>query len=178
MNIIEVCKALYNRKYVVGSGGNISIREGDRIYITPTGSILGFLDWNDLAIVKLNGEVVRGKPSSELNLHLKIYQKREDVKAIIHTHSLLSTYIGSRREIEMKTFEGKHFIKKISYVDFLEPGSLELAEEVSKQDGDVIILKDHGIVALGKSLEEAYIKVEVLEEQAKLNLLDLLLNSL
>ncbi|WP_457611682.1 L-fuculose phosphate aldolase [Methanocaldococcus sp.] len=178
MNIVEVCKALYDRKYVVGSGGNVSVRLGNRVYITPTGSILGFLKEEDLAIVDMNGKILRGKPSSELNLHLKIYKKREDVNAIIHTHSLISTYIGSRKKIEIKTFEGKHFIKKIDYVDFIQPGSLELAEEVSKKEGDIIILKNHGIISLGKDLKEAYIKVEVLEEQAKLNLLDLLFNSL
>lgn len=104
-----------------------------------------------------------------------IYRKRNDINAIIHTHSLISTFLSTiNKEIELLTPEGKIFLKKIGYVDYYEAGSLKLAEETAKRDEDVIILKNHGVVCLGKDLIDAYIKVEVLEEQAKLTLLNLL----
>jgi L-fuculose-phosphate aldolase len=174
---IEICKKLYDRKYVVGSGGNVSVREGDKIYLTPTGSILGFLKEDDIAEMDLDGNIIKGKPTSERNLHLMIYRKREDVNAIIHTHSLISTFLSTiDKEIELLTPEGEIFLKKIGYVDYFEAGSLKLAEETAKRDEDVIILKNHGVVCLGKDLIDAYVKVEVLEEQAKLTLLKLLVN--
>ncbi len=174
---VEICKKLYERKYVVGSGGNVSVREGDKIYLTPTGSILGFLKEEDIAEMDLDGNVIKGRPTSERNLHLMIYRKRKDVNAIIHTHSLISTFLSTiNKEIELLTPEGKIFLKKIGYVDYFEAGSLKLAEKTAERDEDVIILKNHGVVCLGKDLIDAYIKVEVLEEQAKLTLLKLLVN--
>ncbi|XRO75376.1 L-fuculose phosphate aldolase [Methanocaldococcus sp. 28A] len=176
---IEICKRLYDRKYVVGSGGNVSVREGNKIYLTPTGSILGFLKEDDIAEVDLDGNVIKGKPTSEKNFHLMIYKKRKDINAIIHTHSLISTFLSTiNKEIELLTPEGEIFLKKIGYVDYFEAGSLKLAEETAKRDEDVIILKNHGVVCLGKDLIDAYIKVEVLEEQAKLTLLKHLSNKL
>ncbi|ACV23957.1 L-fuculose phosphate aldolase [Methanocaldococcus fervens] len=172
---IEICKKLYERKYVVGSGGNVSVREGNRVYLTPTGSILGFLKEDDIAEMDLDGNIIKGKPTSEKNLHLMIYRKRDDVNAIIHTHSLVSTFLSTiNKEIDLLTPEGKIFLKRIGYVDYFEAGSLKLAEETAKRDEDVIILKNHGVVCLGKDLIDAYVKVEVLEEQAKLTLLKLL----
>ncbi|XRP96747.1 L-fuculose phosphate aldolase [Methanocaldococcus sp. 16A] len=176
---IEICKRLYDRKYVVGSGGNVSVREKDKVYLTPTGSILGFLKEDDIAEVDLDGNVIKGKPTSEKNLHLMIYKKRKDINAIIHTHSLISTFLSTiNKEIELLTPEGEIFLKKIGYVDYFEAGSLKLAEETAKRDEDVIILKNHGVVCLGKDLMDAYVKVEVLEEQAKLTLLKYLSNKL
>ncbi len=172
---LKICRLLYDRKYVVGSGGNVSIKKGDKIYITPTGSILGLLEKEDIAIINLNGEVIKGNPSSERYLHLEIYKKREDVNAIIHTHSLISTYLSLiDKKIELLTPEGEIFLKNVGYVDYYPPGSYELAKKVAEKTEDCIILKKHGVVCLGKTLKEAYIKVEVLEEQAKLTLLKLL----
>ncbi|WP_423792671.1 L-fuculose phosphate aldolase [Methanocaldococcus indicus] len=169
---IKICQLLYNRKYVVGSGGNVSIKIDDKVYITPTGSILGLLKEEDIAIVDLNGNVIKGKPSSEINMHLEIYRNKKNINAIIHTHSLISTFLSIiNKDIELLTPEGKIFLKKIGYVDYYPAGSLELAKAVSKKDEEVLILKNHGVVCLGKDLKEAYVKVEVLEELAKLNIL-------
>jgi len=169
---IKICKMLYDRKYVVGSGGNVSVREDEKVYLTPTGSILGFLREEDIAEIDLRGNIIKGNPTSEKNLHLALYKKREDINAIIHTHSIISTFLSTiDREIELLTPEGKIFLRKIGYVDYFEAGSLKLAEETEKRDEDVIVLKNHGVVCLGKDLLDAYVKVEVLEEQAKLTLL-------
>jgi L-fuculose-phosphate aldolase len=169
---VDICHKLYDRKYVVGSGGNVSVRHDDLIYTTPTGSCLGFLKEEDICIVNLNGEIIKGAPTSETNMHLKIYQNRKDVNAIVHTHSLHSTALSIvDKKIELLTPEAEIFLKKIGYVDYLPCGSLELAEEVSKRNEDVIVLKNHGIVTLGKNLLEAYVKTEVTEEVAKLNYL-------
>ena len=175
---VNICRMLYQRKYIVGSGGNVSIREGDRVYITPTGSILGCLREEDISIVDIEGNIIKGKPSSELKMHLGIYRSREDVNSIIHTHSPYTiAFSVLDRKIELITPESKVFIKKIGYVPYLEAGSEELAKEVSKRKEDVIVLKNHGVVCLGRNLRDAYIKTEVIEEVAKLNFIIHLLQS-
>ncbi|MBA2861154.1 L-fuculose phosphate aldolase [Methanococcus maripaludis] len=170
INFIKICHLLYDRKYVVGSGGNVSIRDGNHIYITPTGSILGFLNEEDVCIVDLNGNIIKGKPTSELNMHLKIYQNKDCVNAIVHTHSMYCTAFSALdKKLELFTPEAEIVVKKIAYVDYSPCGSLELAENVSSCVEDSIILKNHGIVTVGKDITEAYVKTEVLEEIAQLN---------
>ncbi|AEH06012.1 L-fuculose phosphate aldolase [Methanothermococcus okinawensis] len=167
---IDICHKLYDRKYVVGSGGNVSIKKDNLIYATPTGSILGFLKEEDITIVDIDGNIIKGAPTSEIKMHLNIYKKRKDINAVVHTHSIYSTAFSILdKKIELLTPEAQIFIKKIGYVPYLKAGSVELAEEVSKRNEDVIILKNHGIVCLGKDLIEAYLKTEVMEEIAKLN---------
>jgi L-fuculose-phosphate aldolase len=86
---------LYNRGYVAGSGGNISVRIGEHVLITPSGYSLGRLTEDDLSLVDLDGNLIEGlKPSKELYLHLKIYNKMEQVQAVIHTHSVYSICAG------------------------------------------------------------------------------------
>ena len=176
---VSICHMLYQRKYVVGSGGNVSVKTDNIIYITPTGSILGCLREEDISIVDMEGNTIRGKPSSELKMHLSIYRSREDVRSIIHTHPPYTLALSVLdREIELITPESKVLIKKIGYIPYLEPGSEELAREVSKREEDVIVLKNHGVVCLGRDLRETYIKTEVVEEVAKLNFIIHLLQSL
>ncbi len=167
---INFCHKLYDRKYIVGSGGNVSIKKETLIYMTPTGSILGFLKEEDIAIVDMDGNIIKGKPTSEINMHLNLYKKRKDINAIVHTHSIYSTALSIvDKKIELLTPEAEIFIKEIGYVPYLKAGSIELANEVSKRNEDVIVLKNHGIVCVGKNLTEAYLKTEVMEEIAKLN---------
>ncbi|MBA2852608.1 L-fuculose-phosphate aldolase [Methanococcus maripaludis] len=167
---IKICRLLYDRKYVVGSGGNVSIRDGNLIYITPTGLSLGFLTKEDICIADLNGNIIKGKPTSELNMHLKIYQNKDLINAVVHTHSMYCTAFSALdKKLKLVTPEAEMVVKKIAYVDYFPCGSLELAENVSECIEDSIILKNHGIVTLGKDVTEAYIKTEVLEEVAQLN---------
>jgi len=167
---IKICHLLYDRKYVVGSGGNVSAKEGDFVYITPTGSVLGFLNEDDICIVDILGNLIKGKPTSELNMHLQIYQNKPEVNAIVHTHSMYCTAFSILdKKLELYTPEAEIFLKKIGYVDYFPCGTLELAKNVSSMDENALILKKHGIVTMGCNLNEAYIKTEVLEEIAHLN---------
>jgi L-fuculose-phosphate aldolase len=167
---INICHKLYDRKYIVGSGGNVSIRKENLIYTTPTGSILGFLKEDDISVVDIDGNVIKGAPTSEIKMHLNLYKKRKDINAVVHTHSIYSTAFSIiDKKIELLTPEAQLFIKEIGYVPYFKAGSVELANEVSKRNEDVILLKNHGIVCVGKNLIEAYLKTEVMEEIAKLN---------
>ena len=90
--IISVSNEIYDKGLVSGKSGNISARFGDVVAITPTLKSLSNLREEDIVLVNMEGEILtKGKPSSEVNMHLEIYKKRPDVKAIVHTHSPYAT---------------------------------------------------------------------------------------
>lgn len=180
--LIDVCNNIYNRQLVSGKSGNVSARlSKDYIAITPTLKSLGELKQKDIVLVSMDGQsLTSGKPSSEVGMHLEIYKKRPDVNAIVHTHSPYVTGFSFSSK-EMKRLEGFGEIKNpyISSVGYEKPGSGELARKVSDNIGeeDVLILKNHGVVCLGKFLKEAESLAIFIEESAKTQFISKMLNS-
>jgi ribulose-5-phosphate 4-epimerase/fuculose-1-phosphate aldolase len=177
--VIECCRMLYNKGFVAGSGGNISVRIGEHVLITPTGYSLSRLTEDDLSLVDLDGNLIEGlKPSKELDLHLKIYNKMEYVQAVIHTHSVYSICAGIMAENEDNLlppytpgFAAK--VGRVGFVGYFKPGSMELAEAVASSifGKKAVILKNHGLITIGKDLEEALNVAEDVEENAKIHIL-------
>jgi L-fuculose-phosphate aldolase len=179
--IISVSNEIYNKGLVSGKAGNISARFGDVVAITPTLKSLSNLNEEDIVLVNMEGEVLtKGKPSSEVNMHLEIYKKRSDVNAIIHTHAPYTTgFAFSDKKI--KRLEGFGQIKKpyIASIEYEKPGTEELA--LSASDGikeeDVLILKNHGVICVGENLKECESLAVFIEESAKTQFISLMLNS-
>jgi L-fuculose-phosphate aldolase len=90
VDLIEACHALAGSGLVIGTSGNVSVRDGDRVLLTRTGVALASLTESDVAVVDLSGAVLAGAPTSELELHLAIY-RRYDAGAIVHTHAPRAT---------------------------------------------------------------------------------------
>ena len=179
--IVEVSKDIYTQGLVSGKSGNVSARLGDYIAITPTSKSLGNLKEKDIVLVDFNGNVLtKGKPSSEVNMHLEIYKKRKDVKAIVHTHSPYATGFAFTDK-KIKRLEGFGDIKKpfLSCIDYEKPGSDELAKKASEGigDEDVLILKNHGVLCVGESLAEAKILAGFVEESSKTQFVSLMIKS-
>lgn len=179
--IVEVSRNIYSQGLVCGKSGNVSARLKDYIAITPTLKSLGSLEEKDIVLVDFDGNVLtKGKPSSEVNMHLGIYKKRSDVNAIVHTHSPYATGFAFTDK-KLKRFEGFGAIKKehLSSIDYERPGSDELAKKASEGigDEDVLILKNHGVVCVGKSLGEAESLAGFVEETAKTQFITYMLNS-
>lgn len=179
--IVEVSRNIYAQGLVCGKSGNVSARLKDYIAITPTLKSLGSLEEKDIVLVDFDGNVLtKGKPSSEVNMHLGIYKKRSDVNAIVHTHSPYATGFAFTDK-KLKRFEGFGAIKKpyLSSIDYERPGSDELAKNASEGigDDDVLILKNHGVVCVGKSLGEAESLAGFVEETAKTQFITYMLNS-
>ena len=175
--MIQISGYLYEKGLVPGKSGNISIRykkdEFERIAVTPSGLSLKSLAEKDIVIVDMEENKIYNDsktPTSELLMHLKIYKTRKDVNAVIHTHSPIATGFAFAGE-KIERIEGFGPINDqfIPYVDYYNPGSVELAEAVSKglEKSDVLILKKHGIVSVGKNLDEASLLSEFIEESAK-----------
>ena len=170
-NIAQVSKSIYDKGLVSGKAGNISVRSGDVVAITPTLKSLGNLTSEDIVLVDLTGKVLtKGKPSSEVNMHLEIYKARSDVKSIVHTHSPYATGFAFSQK-KLKRLEGFGEIKNpyIQSVEYEKPGSMELALSVRDKikDEDVLILKNHGVICVGDTLDEAMMLSVFIEESAK-----------
>ncbi|HMN69419.1 MAG TPA: class II aldolase/adducin family protein, partial [Bdellovibrionales bacterium] len=85
--IVEVCRRLYARNLLAAADGNVSFRlDDERILFTPSGRQKGFLRPEELTLVRLDGRVVQGKPSGEREMHLEIYRRARDARAVVHAH--------------------------------------------------------------------------------------------
>ena len=183
--IINVGNNIFNKNLVSGKSGNISKRiknsNGDIVAITPTLKSLANLNQEDIVLVDLDGNLLtNGNPSSELFMHLEIYKKRNDVNGIVHTHSPYATgFAFSNKRI--KRLEGFGEIKDpyLPWIGYEKPGSEELALKVGDNvgEGDVLILKNHGVVCFSKNLKEAESLAVFIEESAKTQYITYMLNS-
>ena len=184
--IINVSNEIYDKGLVSGKAGNISARfkgeNGDIVAITPTLKSLADLKEEDIVLVDENGKnLTKGKPSSEVIMHLEIYKNKPDVYGIAHTHSPYATgFAFSNKKI--KRLEGFGAIKSeyIKDIEYFKPGSKELADAASEalKDEDVIVLKNHGVIATGETVKEAATLVEFVEEIAKTQFVTHVLNSI
>ena len=179
--IVPVCNETYDKGLVSGKAGNISARFGDVVAITPTLKSLSKLNEEDIVLVNMEGEVLtKGKPSSEVNMHLEIYKKRSDVKAIVHTHSPYATGFAFSDK-KLKRLEGFGEIKNpyLAFIEYEKPGSNELAKRAVEGlgDEDVLILKNHGVICVSDDLKEAMLLAVFVEESAKTQFVTLMLNS-
>lgn len=183
-SVVDTSKYVFERGLVSGKAGNVSLRfksEGkDIVAITPTLKSLADLKEEDIVLINEKGELLtKGKPSSEYNMHLAIYKEKNDINGIVHTHSPYATgFAFSNKQI--KRLEGFGEIKSeyLKDIEYYKPGSLELAENAANalKTEDVIILKNHGVIATGETVEEAAALVEFTEEIAKTQFVTHMLN--
>ena len=177
-DILEIGRLLYDKGYIVATDGNLSVLlEDERILITPSGKRKEKLNEDDLVIIDKNGTVLSGKhkPSSEIYMHLWIYEQRPDVKAIIHAHPPHATAYSfvMPREYTPQLAETRDLVGKINFVPYREPGSKELAAEVKEKikDSLALVLHKHGVIVGGASLWDAFSRLERLEFEMKIRMM-------
>jgi L-fuculose-phosphate aldolase len=176
--VAHFMRRLYKHGLTTTSGGNISIRLDDEtILITATGTDKGRMKWKEVGIVNIFGENLTAhlKPSMETEMHLAIYKKKKEVRAIIHAHPVyasLFTAIKSKIQTNL-TAEARAILGDPVFVKYAVVGSTALAqiaaENISKSD--ILLLENHGILTTGKDLLQAFDKIEVLENAAKMTLI-------
>jgi L-fuculose-phosphate aldolase len=172
--LCEVMRYAYVRGLISALTGNASVRLGpDQIAITPTGKPKFLLRPEDISIVRLSGEAVRGpKPSSEVVMHLEIYRVCGSCSAVVHVHGVVAPVLAGMVEPYIDS-ELKVYGASPCYVDELPPSSRELAEAVRVAVAGgcrVIVLKNHGLVGVGRNLWEALELVEAVENSFKRSL--------
>jgi L-fuculose-phosphate aldolase len=171
--VITAALRLLDAGLVRGTSGNVSARQGDLVAVTPTGVGYRRLDAASVPVVDLDGRVVDGRlaPSSELPLHLAVYQARPDVGAVVHTHSRFATTFAVLRE----ELPAVHYLlaragRRVRVAPYATYGTGELAGVcVDALAGDqAVLLANHGVVAVGPGLDRALLVAEAVEEVAEL----------
>lgn len=171
--LILYAKLLYERKYSVGTEGNISIRtDRDTVIITPSNMIKKFITSDDLVETDLNGKVIRGsrKPSTEITTHLALYRGNAETKAVIHAHppfTILTTLTGGNPFTNPILAEAALFLRDTTVLPFARPSTGEGAERIRDHaHRKVIIIVNHGSFTHGNDLTEAFALLETLEKCA------------
>lgn len=171
--IIFTGRVLHELGLVSSHGGNLSIREGDYIYITKTGRMSGFLKDEDIIKLPLNVKTEEDKEASiELIVHRQIYIENSHINAIVHAHPIFATTIGYFLEkFDPIDIEGQLFIKTVPVVIVSKPSaSAELAialAEVFKYHNTAIV-RSHGSFCVGKTINEALKYTSTLENSAQI----------
>lgn len=173
---VWIAHSLFERGKTAGSTANMSFRDGDKIYVTGSGTCFGTLKKEEFAVIDMNGNHVDGiKPSKEYPLHLSLYQEKENIGAVIHTHSFYSTIWSCLKHknehdcIPKYTPYLKMKLGTVGLIPYEKPGSEALFQAFRERinDSDGYLLKNHGPVVGDKSLQDAFFALEELEESAR-----------
>lgn len=176
--IVEYGKKMIDAQLTTGTGGNISIynRKEQLIAIKPSGIEYHDITPQDIVILDQQGNIIEGnkKPSSELSMHKIFYEKRQDINAIVHSHSTNATTLACLGEPlkaihYLIAFSGSDLVECTPYAPF---GTQELAELAYQhmQNKYAVLLGNHGILTAGPNITYAYSALEELEFCAELYL--------
>lgn len=171
----QCCRQLAERGLIAGQDGNLSVRiSPQRVLVTPRGLIKALLRSADMVEVDLAGRKRRGRrnPTSELDLHLRILKCRPDVGAVVHAHPPTATAFAVAGQ-GFNTFvlpELILLVGQVPLVPYGTPGTPELGDRVEPVIGqhDAVLLANHGAVTVGRTLDQAWIRMESLEHAARI----------
>ena len=171
--IIEYGKLCGEKNYTPGYSGNISARYKDGMLITTSGSSNGYLSENDIVYTNFEGKSLEEgkKPSSEKFLHIEIYKQRQDINYIIHVHApYLSSFASAGKDLMAPIMaENVFYFGGIPLADYALPSTMELVENTVKyfDKFDAVLMANHGFVVASKTIEDAYMKLELAESYAQ-----------
>ena len=176
-NLCEAADSFHSRGHALGSTGNISVREGARVWITPTGKSLKGLTPGQLACVGAGGESLNeNRPSKEFPFHLAVYARREDVRAVVHLHTTYSVALSCLDSLDpenpLPPLTPYYFMRvaPLAVLPYFRPGSEALAAALGEAAArhNCMLLRNHGVVCAGSTLAEAVDRAEELEQTARL----------
>lgn len=176
-SMVAAARSLFSRGFTHGSTGNISVRQGERVYVTPTGSSLGTVEADDISVMDLEGVSISGpKPSKEAFLHVAMLRARPRDSAVVHTHSTYSAAVSCLAGLDPADAIPPltaYFAMRVGRVQLLPyhaPGDDALGPlaEQAAASSRALLLSNHGPVVSGASLNAAMEAVEELEATAKL----------
>lgn len=176
--VIDIALKAQSEKLMPLTMGNFSIRDIETGYIciTPSGMEYPLLKPEDIVVVDLEGNIVEGsrKPSIETLLHCRTYKKRPDVMGICHTHSTFATaWACCGKEIPAIVAELAAMIGgPVQCAPYAPMGTIELADIVSDSIGvrNAVLMENHGMLAVGESIDKAFANAVIVEEAAKVTL--------
>ncbi len=173
--IVRVCRRLWTRGLIAGQDGNVSVRVApDRILVTPAGFSKVDVTADDLVLLSEAGDRLAGRhaPSSEVAVHLRAYQCRPDVGAVVHAHPVTATGFAVAGETlpDGVLPEVTVLLGRIPLVPYATPGTPEVASAFGPwwAEHDVFLMAHHGALALGSDLTIAHQRMESLEHAARI----------
>lgn len=167
-------RKIYEQGLTPATSGNLSLKQEDRIYVTPTGTSLGEITASDIVQINLQGDRLSGEraPSSEWIMHRELYLARPGIGAVIHAHPAKATALAvCHKAIEQPLLaEAVVFLGEIPLIPYLLPGSKELARAAAERinNSQALLLANHGVIAVGKSIAQAFYNLELLESLAEI----------
>jgi L-fuculose-phosphate aldolase len=175
-DLLAYSKKLSQKGFVVGPGGNTSVKIGKTLYIKPSGLSFEEMEVDDFVEVNIESGIVspmqrRTQPSSEIALHRFIYQKRPEISCIFHLHPPITVGL-SATNVEIRHMYPDSVVylgKKILTLDYIVPTTEKIAKYVQDNiaDNSTIILKNHGAITIGTNPKLAYLRMELLESLAQ-----------
>jgi L-fuculose-phosphate aldolase len=175
--VASFMRRLYKQGLTTTSGGNISLRISDEVIaITPSATDKGRMKWDEVGLMNSKGENLTPhlRLSIESGMHLAIYNSK-NVNAIVHAHPVFATaFTAMKRKISTSlTAEACAILGEPVFVPYALMGTQDLAAVVSERidRSDILLLENHGILSVGKDLLQAFDKIEVLENAARMTVI-------
>lgn len=174
-HLVEICRRLYDKDLIAAGDGNVSLKlDDERVLVTPSGFHKGFLRAEDLIITDLHGKRLKGQhmPSSEFLMHEACYDERPDISAVVHAHPPLSVALALAGVAltECVLSETCLLLGPILTVPYSTPTTAEVPNVLRPylRQGNALVLDRHGALTMGRTLDEAWHRMEAMEHAAKI----------
>lgn len=175
--LVHLCRSLSRLGFTPGTSGNVSVRlNGGRMLVTPTGMGKGYLKVDDLVVADMRGQLLAGtrNVTSEVAMHVAIYQGRPDVEAVVHAHPAIATAFAccGRALDERLCQEAVMTLGSVPLARYATTGTDEVAASLTPylSGHDAILLANHGVVSYGRTPLDAFMKMETVEHLAHVSL--------
>ncbi|MCL2070876.1 MAG: class II aldolase/adducin family protein [Oscillospiraceae bacterium] len=170
-SVCEICKKMWRLGWVAATDGNVSLRLSNEVFLgTPAGVSLNDVTPGNLVLFDRRGKSLR-KPSSEIKMHLRCYNERDDVKAVVHAHPPCATAfaIAGRALDDYSMIETVLTLGSVPVAPYATPSTDEVGDSIAPflQMHDALLLQNHGAITLGCDLITAFHRMETLEHWAK-----------
>lgn len=177
--ICDVCQRMWQLGWVAANDGNVSVKLEDGTYLaTPTGISKSMVTPEKIVRIDEKGNILEAadgyRPSSEMKMHFRCYEVREDVRSVLHAHPPVATgfAVANRPLDEYSMIETVLSLGSVPIAPYATPSTPEIPEAIAPYlpDHDAILLKNHGAVTVGADVYTAYYRMETLEQFAKITL--------
>ena len=172
--MIDVGNKMYLRGFVAANDGNLSVRCGDTLWVTPTLVSKGGMTEDMFVKLDLDGNILEGtrKPSSEIKMHLRLYRENPEIGAVVHAHPLYSTTFAiARIPLDQPIYPASMMnLGPVPVADYAPPGSYGVADSVAPyaRDCRALLLANHGALTWARDILTAWYRMEELENYAHL----------
>lgn len=182
--ICDICHKMWQLGWVAANDGNVSVKIDDNTFLTtPTGISKSFMTPDKIVKINAKGEILEAKngykPSSEIKMHLRCYEQRDDVGAVVHAHPPTATgFALAHKSMDVYSLvECVISVGSVPIAEYGTPSTDEVPNSITPylKEHDVILLENHGALTVGKDLVTAYYRMETLELWAKTSLVAQLL---